>query len=202
MTEFFAPMASGSLIEGGAGDDFILGLGGDDTILAAAGHDYVNGRAGDDIISGGDGHDIVIGEDGDDELYGDAGDDILFGADGNDVISGGAGVDGIDGGVGNDTLSGGEGQDHFQFDIGYNSSGADNWGNDIITDFDTSEDMLYIAVAAGDANALTVTDTAGGALVSYDNGGSVSTILLEGVLAAELGIQTDFSDPYSDPYFF
>ncbi|NVJ69363.1 MAG: hypothetical protein HWE08_03340 [Alphaproteobacteria bacterium] len=195
MTQLYTPKAEGSLIEGGAGNDFLMGQAGDDTINAGAGDDFTLGEGGNDIISGGDGMDFIDGGDGNDTLSGDAGDDVLYGWAGHDLMLGGSGVDAFDGGIGDDTMTGGAGQDHFQFDIGYNSSGADNWGHDVITDFNTAEDMLYVAVMAGDENAFSVTDTADGALVSYDNNGSVSTILLPGVLAADLTIQTDFSDP-------
>ena len=74
--------SSGSrLLDGGAGDDEIIGSSnaetinggaGNDTIFGEGGNDTIDGGAGNDILHGGEGADQLAGGDGDDELYPDA----------------------------------------------------------------------------------------------------------------------------------
>ena len=45
------------MIDGGSGNDFLLGDAGDDEIIAGPDSDFVTGGAGDDGIDGGDGFD-------------------------------------------------------------------------------------------------------------------------------------------------
>ena len=59
-----------------------------------AGDDRVIGGSDDDLVLGGPGQDLVEGRDGDDELRGDAGSDILAGGSGSDRFM--LGDDGID----------------------------------------------------------------------------------------------------------
>lgn len=169
---------------------FVFGTTDDDMITTGNTDDYIVGAAGDDTIISGAGDDILDGALGNDQLYGGAGSDILFSAEGNDILSGGDGDDILDGGIGNDTLSGGAGADVFQFDIGYNHTGVDNWGHDIITDFDTNSDTIGIAVANGNLDDFSIIDTPDGALLSYANG--TSTILVEGVQAQDVNFDLFF----------
>jgi Ca2+-binding RTX toxin-like protein len=90
----------------------ILGNGGDDTIKdtydgdagrildGGPGNDEVVGYAGDDRIDGGDGNDTVDGGAGNDEVRAGAGDDVLWGDHyqdpGADLLDGGPGTDQID----------------------------------------------------------------------------------------------------------
>jgi Ca2+-binding RTX toxin-like protein len=69
-----------SHIDGGDGDDFIVGS------LAK------------DVIHGGEGRDHLLGSRGNDILYGDGGNDVLLAGDGNDQMYGGAGSDFMDDG--------------------------------------------------------------------------------------------------------
>lgn len=120
-------------LDGGDGDDYLVGLAGDDTlnggqgadVLVADGNaDEVQGRYGNDKLYGGADNDFLLGSGGDDKLYGDAGDDELWGDEyagtvGQPVMSwGGAPVNtGSSGAVlavaqhGRDHLEGGEGKD-------------------------------------------------------------------------------------------
>jgi|GEM_PF-4205413 len=113
---------------GGHGHDAINGQDGSDTLGGGAGDDQVDGGAGDDMIWGGTGNDTLDGGDGD---------DMLYNGEGADKVSGGGGDDTLWAGAGDDTLSGDEGADTFTF-------GAAS-GNDVVTDFDTSEDTLHLA---------------------------------------------------------
>lgn len=87
------------------------GLGGDDTINATAvsGLDlFVQGGDGEDVIVGSAFTDVLSGDDGDDVILGGAGDDVLFGNGGDDVLDGGAGLDILAGGIGDNVLLNGE----------------------------------------------------------------------------------------------
>lgn len=96
-------LATGSgAVDGGLGDDILLGAGIATTLI---------GGGGDDTLYGGDSGDSLDGGSEDDVLYGGNGDDTLNGGLGNDILVGGAGNDILIGGAGNDTLLGGGGDD-------------------------------------------------------------------------------------------
>ncbi|MBC5765443.1 M10 family metallopeptidase C-terminal domain-containing protein [Ramlibacter albus] len=82
---YMYPVTGSKVIDGGNGDDLVVGGTSADTLLGGAGDDYIVGRDANDSISGG------------------AGDDMLAGDAGDDTLSGGAGVDLVSGGLGNDT---------------------------------------------------------------------------------------------------
>lgn len=88
-------------IEGRDGDDDLFGGTGDDTIDGNEGDDFVDGLSGQDTIHGDNGNDDLNGDDGDDDIYGDAGDDVLHGNDADDELYGGAGNDRLEGGEDN-----------------------------------------------------------------------------------------------------
>jgi hypothetical protein len=75
----------------------------------------INGGNGDDLIVGGVSDDIINAGNGSDVVFGGAGNDVIDGGNGSDVISGGAGNDVIIGGRGDDLLSGGADSDVFRF---------------------------------------------------------------------------------------
>lgn len=75
-------------LDGGDGDDYLVGLAGNDQLFGGAGDDVlvadgnpdeVQGRYGDDYLDGGDGRDLLFGSGGADHLVGGAGDDELWG---------------------------------------------------------------------------------------------------------------------------
>ncbi|NEP87386.1 MAG: calcium-binding protein [Okeania sp. SIO2C2] len=112
-------------LNGGNGDDTIVGLNGADTLV---------GGVGDDEIIGSRGSDSLYGQDGNDVLQGRQDNDHLFGGDGNDVLNGGQGRDRINGGAGDDTLTGGASIDLFIFNSNQ-AFDSDDFGVDTITDF-------------------------------------------------------------------
>jgi Ca2+-binding RTX toxin-like protein len=65
-----------------AGDDVVdaSGLAADSALLT------LDGGAGDDILIGGDGDDVLLGGPGDDGLIGGPGNDTIDGGDGDDII--------------------------------------------------------------------------------------------------------------------
>lgn len=96
-------------LRGGGGDDFLDGNDGDDTLNGGSGNDTLIGGAGADGISGFTGNDLINGNAGDDTLYGGEGADTLLAAAGNDTAFGGDGADVIRGHSGTDVLIGGNG---------------------------------------------------------------------------------------------
>jgi Ca2+-binding RTX toxin-like protein len=76
----------GAKIDGGLGNDVIMGGSGDDTINAGAGNDVVLGNGGNDRLIGEQGDDVLMGGDGNDRLDGGKGSNILFGDGGVDKI--------------------------------------------------------------------------------------------------------------------
>jgi len=110
----------------------ITGNGGDNRLLGLQGNDRLGGGAGDDVLRGGRNNDV---------LNGDTGDDVLRGGQGRDILNGGDGDGILIGGVGKDKMTGGEGADIFVFNrVPFT---APTTGRaDIITDFDTSMDLI------------------------------------------------------------
>jgi Ca2+-binding RTX toxin-like protein len=162
--EFAAISGSATLI-GGAGSNVISADDAVQNILL--GED-------DDILDAGGGDDTVGSAGGDDEVYGGEGNDIVFGGSGNDVVDGGSGDDEVRGDEGDDTLTGGSGSDTFVFRPGF--------GNDVVTDFNKTEDSLIFYDAAGElieSSQLNETQNSdGNAVLTAADGSSVT---LQGV---------------------
>lgn len=108
------PANQSLVLEGGSGEDELVGRNGDDTLSGVGGNDVIKGRGGADKLIGGDGHDSVIGGRGDDLAFGDAGNDRLFGFGGDDYLKGNDGDDMLSGNQGNDTLAGSSGNDELR----------------------------------------------------------------------------------------
>ena len=86
---------AGDLMNGGEGNDQLIGSAGADTLL---------GGKGDDVLFGGDGNDALDGNSGNDVLHDGAGNDTVKGSSGDDLLMAGAGDDVYIGGSGFDTL--------------------------------------------------------------------------------------------------
>jgi uncharacterized delta-60 repeat protein len=136
-------------LDGGNGDDIILGHQGRDRITGAAGNDRIVGGAGDDWLSGNSQKDRIDGGDGDDSIFGNGGGDRLEGSAGDDTLLGGDQPDGIAGGAGNDSVLGEGGHDRLSGDAGQDfiSGGG---GNDTFYSRDHEIDHLVGGVAAFD----------------------------------------------------
>jgi Ca2+-binding RTX toxin-like protein len=186
-----------SVVHGGAGDDRIYGVlyaangdrlfgdDGNDKIVGGRGADVIYGGNGNDQIIAKGGQDIVRGGSGNDTIRGDSGLDKLYGDSGDDTVNGGRYQDRLYGGSGNDTLFGGSSADVFVFEK--------NAGDDLIGDFKAGKAGKDLILFHGtdlqsfddvlDHSA----DTAGGLLITYDEG----SLLLQDVKLGQLD-QHDF----------
>ncbi|OYT99462.1 MAG: hypothetical protein CFE40_06340 [Burkholderiales bacterium PBB1] len=78
---------TGSLLDGGNGDDTLTGSAGRDILIGGQGKDTLNGGAGDDLIRGGAGHDQLTGGAGHDVFRWSLGDAGTAGGPARDVIT-------------------------------------------------------------------------------------------------------------------
>ena len=127
-----------NVINGGEGNDVLIGEGGSDELWGGQGNDVLRGGGNTGTIAeklyGGPGTDWIEGGAGIDHLYGGAGEDYLFGGIGDDKIYGDNIEDSINdeedcpdqtqfcddyliGGQGNDVLFGGPGNDWLHADV-------------------------------------------------------------------------------------
>ncbi len=123
-------------VEGGLGNDRIVGTSANNTL---------SGNDGNDTLSGEGGADRLFGGDGTDTLYGGDGNDSLLGGDGADVVYGGAGNDTIDYAVGGDTQFGGDGDDNLRggFSVGADDALLDGGGgNDRIVTYGANDTIF------------------------------------------------------------
>lgn len=81
---------SNNLLDGGAGNDRLIG---DGTFLYRGGDDTLIGRNGNDFLEGGIGRDILDGGSGNDTLNGGDGSDIFLAQKGSNIIDGGHDLD-------------------------------------------------------------------------------------------------------------
>jgi hypothetical protein len=153
-----------SWVDGGGGNDRLIGGTVNDWLWGSAGDDYLDGRLGSDLVSGGDGTDVADfssrtgaltitldgnagdGEAGENDNIGDTIEEIRSGS-GNDTVTGGPAANSLNGGAGNDTLTGGAGDDAIDGGAGQDSlNGGD--GNDAIRSRDGVTDQLTCGVGA------------------------------------------------------
>lgn len=156
---------------------------GSGVLVGNEGNELLHGDLSDDVISGAAGVDLIYGGEGNDVLSGDDGNDVIFGGAGIDTLNGGAGADRLVGGKGDDQLSGGSGADTFIF----NGSAI---GSDIVSDFDSVEDLVEVSSTLLSDTILTVADLiaqayadGGNTVINLANG---DTITLSGVAPGEL----------------
>ncbi|MBQ4824499.1 spondin domain-containing protein [Leisingera sp. HS039] len=152
-----------------------LAEGGADVLSGGAGSDYIDGGRGNDLLRGQRGADTLDGGDGADVLFGGRGRDLADGGAGSDRIAGGRGRDTLDGGAGNDQLTGGRGADAFVFNEGF--------GNDVITDFNTSADGELLDLTGGSFGFGSFDDLSGAisqdgsnALIDLGDDGSITLL--------------------------
>lgn len=193
--------ASGSRLDGGAGDDEVAGGSGSDILIGGAGNDYAlyeNSSGGITVdlshqwtidksgnpVSGSGSFAHGGDADGDqlsgiESITGGTGEDILIGDKNANTLNGGDGNDRLDGGAGNDTLNGGDGDDTFVYD---------GQGKDTIDDFNQGEDVLEITGAPKTfTSVLDVIDNAqldgnGNTVITFDSKNSLTLLGFTGTL--------------------
>lgn len=165
--------------QGGAGTDLLVGGADDDTLDGGDDPDMLRGGGDDDSLMGDNGHDTLLGGRGDDTLDGGDKADLLRGGGGDDSLLGDVGWDILVGGGGEDTLLGGGGHDTFVF--------APGGGVDIVEDFAPGTDTLDLSrhgFADFAALSSSIVDRGGGTRIALGDG---DALLLLGVVAAALG---------------
>lgn len=169
-------------VDGGAGNDTILGEDDDDTLVGGDGDDVLDGGIDDDVLTGGNGSDTGLGGQGNDVIDlsgflpefdsddtdptndldfadGGAGDDTITTGDDDDTILGGAGNDVIDAGIDDDSVIGGDGSDTVDAGEGHDfvdTSGGDP--EDDATDPDPDNDRDSVIGGAGNDTIITGDD--------------------------------------------
>ena len=145
--DYYKDVGGDDVLDGGAGDDLVLGMLGDDTLIGGTGEDRLEGWEGDDQLFGGAENDVLAGDFGRYEVpwFRRAGANLrvmpgavgLFVGDGsmvdqvgNDFLDGGAGDDQLFGEAGDDTLLGRDGADILFGDAAYLPE--DLHGNDLL----------------------------------------------------------------------
>jgi len=136
-------VTSSEWLEGGLGDDTVVGTSGNDLVFGGGGSDLLVGGAGHDLINGDDDfepgdltsvyvqpgvgsgapfnawyssvfiHDHAIAVGAGDEIHAGSGDDAVYGELGSDTIWGDDGNDTISGGEADDAIFGGNGDDRI-----------------------------------------------------------------------------------------
>ncbi|MCI0456098.1 MAG: DUF4394 domain-containing protein [Gemmataceae bacterium] len=105
-------LAMGGLVtlQGGLGDDILIGGATVDLIDGGIGNDFLGGGGGNDTLVGGEGNDTLDGDGGADQFFGGEGSDQMIWdpGDGNDLMEGGSSGQNVlifNGGLGNDTFA-------------------------------------------------------------------------------------------------
>lgn len=194
------------IIDGGEGNDQIIGGRSEDTIYGGEENDRIKAKGGDDMVDAGDDDDFVNAGGGSDEINGNTGDDTLKGGGGNDVVDGGFGHDTLLGGGGNDRIDGEDGNDRLNGGKGNDTltggRGADVFifngkpDNDRIMDFGDGNDRIDLsAFDASSFNDLqnwgALDEFGGGTLIDFSEIGGTGSVFLENVDIEDLS-NSDF----------
>jgi hypothetical protein len=206
---------SSIVVDGGKGDDAILvdesfgvftttvpttidGGAGDDTLIGDVGPVRLVGGAGDDTLLGGDAVDTLSGGDGADTIDGNKGGDLAFGGAGDDtfVWDPGDGSDAFDGQADTDTLlfNGAAGNEKVELS---NNGGRLRFVRDVATitmDIGTTENVLFNA--EGGIDRVTVDDLTGTDVtdVAIDLSGTPGTGVADGAADNVIVRGTDRAD--------
>ena len=163
------------ILEGGSGDDILDGGLGKDTLVFGNGNTIVSLSDDKDGIAQDTGHgsDTIMTSSIENVTTGD-GDDTIEGNVLDNILNGGAGNDTLTGGYGDDTLTGGSGEDTFVLDAVF--------GDDTITDFDGSSDMIDLSAIVG-ASVTTAATSDGDVKLTVEDsqGQQQGTLTLEDV---------------------
>lgn len=165
----FASVTGTVTINGGAGENWVVGDSGSQTMILGTGNDTVFGGGGNDTVASADGDDLLLGNQGLDLVTGGFGNDQLYGGQDADVVLGNQDDDTVFGNMANDTIFGGQGED-FMYGGQDNDVVVGNFGNDTLfgnRDDDTlfggqDEDLLFGQQGADELNGNLGDDTLSG----------------------------------------
>jgi Ca2+-binding RTX toxin-like protein len=179
---------------------YLNGGEGDDTLIGGSDVDHLEGGEGQDRLSAGSGADTLMGGEGDDTLDGGSGADALQGGLGRDQLLGGRGADTLDGGSGDDTLTGGSGADVLDGGAGWNLLVGEQGDDTFLagTDRDTvvggsGHDTLIFAQSRDDIAFVSVTGA--NTLIGFQNSVFVTYSGIESVVFAGDGAEPELSGP-------
>ncbi len=154
-----------NVLQGGAGADYINGLGGSNTASYAGSDEGVTVRLYNGTGARGDAAgDTLVNID---NVIGSASNDLLLGSYGTDNV--------INGGAGGDHLFGLTGTDRFVFD--------DNFGNDVIHDFENGTELMDMSGSSFSADDLRIETVGSDTVVHFDqlDADVTDTITLSGI---------------------
>lgn len=177
--DIISAVAAKNVIDGGDGNDSILGAYYDDSLYGASGDDTLVGGDGQNLLDGGDGNDSLAGYYRNDTLYGGDGNDTLDGSygsrnelsggEGNDLLISLGSRDTVTGGLGDDTLS----VTHLQSNATYD--GGD--GHDVLS----AEQAAYgIYFYLGASNLISFEEFRGSVYDDYIYGDTAAEHILGG----------------------
>ncbi|TWT35622.1 Bifunctional hemolysin/adenylate cyclase precursor [Posidoniimonas corsicana] len=195
------------VVDGGSGNDVIIGSAYPQTLRGGAGDDRILGGDANDLLYGGEGDDVLLAGLGADELYGGVGNDTLRGGEGNDTLYG---LDETttptlqEGEEDNDLLFGEEGDDDLYGSAGDDRLDGGSGGDDLLVGGD-GDDVFVVTDASADT--VTISDTGGvdtidlsaaasGATVSLEGGSGVFAIASVGFTVS--GVENIIGTPYAD----
>ncbi|PWU28218.1 hypothetical protein DK254_20430 [Pseudomonas sp. RW407] len=132
------------LLQGGEGNDALIGYASDDRLSGGAGNDWLYGEAGHDWLEGGIGNDRLYGGVGNDTLIGGAGSDYLIGGEGSDVyrFERGWGQDHIEN---YDRSTGKTDAIEFGSDISADDIQLSRWGSNLILSLKGTDDQITLS---------------------------------------------------------
>ena len=137
----------GFTVDGGKGNDEIIGSMYSDSLKGGAGNDIIYGGKGNDKINGNNGSDMLFGEDGNDVIHCGSDRNVIYGGTGNDIIYGDSGYNAhyFKEGDGQDKLYMGKGVDIIVFDKSLkNTLTFDRDGNNLLINYGSSNDSVTI----------------------------------------------------------
>lgn len=189
-------VASASTIDGGAGNDSLVGGSAADNISGGAGNDAITAGGGNDVVDAGDGNDTVTMAAGNVNVNGGAGNDsIIMGTTltAGDTVSGGDGTDTLAleavataanaaGVTGFETLSVdaqfNQGMEQFTNNGAFTRINYNTAGNVAITNAGSAVDTIQLQATNGTFSLARLVDTSTNALniVVKDTGGTASTV--------------------------
>jgi len=158
----------------------------------------IDGGAGNDVLIGTDTADTLVGGTGDDQISGGGGDDHISGGAGNDILTGGLGSDVFEWHLADKGSAGAPSVDHItDFDTASVASGGDAIDlRDLLqgeahTGTDAGNLGNFIHFEQSGANTVVHVSSSGGFAGGYTAGSEDATIVLDGVDVFSGGLSND-----------